>query len=524
MELWKHQKTGMDMTFDLMRRGVKEIVFCCGTGGGKTRTMCEMSKVFVAQSGTVALYTNRIKLTAQSAPRFADAGLSVGIRAAGFGELRDDNADVQICSYQTELARVIKKRLRHPLGGEIAKRHHPLVKADVVFIDEAHGMRSETMLSMIDEHIELGATVIMVTATPVGMKRKNTKLIVAGLNSELRDCGALLRAKVFAPDEVDMRFVRKTSSQEYLLNNRYKNIWRQTVVGRIYDHWLIYNPESLPTINFAPCVESSLWIAKEFHSHGVSSLHVDAKTIWLNGKEMSNNRRNWSEVLEMLEAGEITFTSNRFILREGFDCSIYYHAIFSTPIASFKAFIQSVGRVLRNHPGYDRIIVQDHAGNSWRHPSPNADHDWHELFDADEYKVSQELQEDYANDTEPEPICCPKCFAMRSSGPVCGECGFSHELSSRRIIQLNGTLREVTGKANKKQVVSKQTDTEKKWASIYYQMLNASKKGKLKTFNQVMGYFKHTHHYRPPKDLPLMPKNPADWDSHVTSVPRKDLL
>jgi len=524
MQLWPHQTKGIADVFAAIESGHKEIVLTSPTGAGKTLMMVEMSKVFSSQGKKVALYTHRIKLTQQALPRFVNAGLTVGVRASGFANQKDDNADVQICSFQTERLRVIKRRLKHTVGGEYAKRTFPLVKADVVFVDEAHMMRSPTMLGIIDEHIELGTTVILVTATPVGMKRENSHLIVAGKNSELRECGALLRAKYFAPDELDARFVKRSSNQEFLINGRYRKIWLQRVIGKIVEHWKRMNKDRLPTIGFAPSVQDSLGLAKEFHEQGVISAHVDAKNIWIQGKEIPSNKDNWLMLVDMIERGKIEFVSNRFVLREGIDLPIFYQAIFATPVASFKSYIQAAGRVLRNYPGYDHVLITDHAGNWWRHLSPNADHDWHELFDADEYKVSKELQEKYADNKEPEPICCPKCFALRISGAACRECGFKHEQSSRRIVQLNGTLKEVTGKANKKQEVVKKTETEKQWQSIYYRMLNASKKGKLKTFSQAYGLFQYTYHYKPPRDLPLMPKNSDDWKSYVTSVPRKDLL
>lgn len=524
MQLWPHQTKGIADVFAAIEVGHKEIVLTSPTGAGKTLMMVEMSKAFSSQGKKVALYTHRIKLTQQALPRFREAGLTVGVRASGFSDHKDDEADVQICSFQTEQVRVIKRRLKHTAGGEHAKRTFPLVQADIVFVDEAHMMRSPTMMGIIDEHIENGTVVILVTATPIGMKRDNSHLIVAGKNSELRECGALLRAKYFAPDELDMRFIKKTSSQEYLLNGRYRKVWLQQVIGRIVKHWKRMNKDWLPTIGFAPSVQDSLGLAKEFYEQGVPSAHIDAKNIWIEGKEIPSTRDNWLILVDMIESGKIKFVSNRFVLREGIDLPIFYQAIFATPVASFKSYIQAAGRVLRNYPGYDEVLISDHAGNWWRHPSPNADHDWHELFDADEYKVSKELQESYADNKEPEPICCPKCFALRISGAACMECGFKHEQSSRRIVQLNGTLREVTGKANRKQVVTQRQDTEKKWTSTYFQMLNASKKGNPKTFNQVLGYFKYKHHHNPPKNLRFMPKKPDDWNSYVTSVPRKDLL
>jgi hypothetical protein len=59
--------------------------------------------------------------------------------------------------------------------------------------------------------------------------------------------------------------------------------------------------------------------------------------------------------------------------------------------------------------------------------------------------------------------------------------------------------------------VTLKPDTAAKWKQVYFRMKNADKDGKGKSFNQAIGYFCRLHKYRPPRNLPLMPRDIYDW-------------
>lgn len=39
-----------------------------------------------------------------------------------------------------------------------------------------------------------------------------------------------------------------------------------------------------------------------------------------------------------------------------------------------------------------------------------------------------------------------------------------------------------------------------------------------KTFQQAMAYFVYTHKYRPPRNLPFMPRDNYDWQRKIKAV------
>jgi hypothetical protein len=84
--------------------------------------------------------------------------------------------------------------------------------------------------AILGHYRKAGAIVLLVTATPVGLPKADG-LIVAGTNSELRKCGALVPCYVFAPDEPDMKGVKKTVVGEFVQAEMRKRVM-QTVCLR----------------------------------------------------------------------------------------------------------------------------------------------------------------------------------------------------------------------------------------------------------------------------------------------------
>jgi hypothetical protein len=87
------------------------------------------------------------------------------------------------------------------------------------------------------------------------------------------------------------------------------------------------------------------------------------------------------------------------------------------------------------------------------------------------------------------------------------------------VIQVDGSLREVRESPFKAREVKQTNDTEKKWQSCYFRARNAGH-----TFRQAEAlFFRENGHY-PPRTLPRMPKEAADWFRPVKDVPSNRLL
>lgn len=346
---WPHQRMAHASTIAAIEMGEKTILLTAPTGAGKSVMMTDLIHWARERSWRVVLYTNRKMLLDQLSGVLSKHGIAHGLRASE--HQADLLSEVQISSIQTELARVYKSQ---KWGLHLAK---------LVIIDEAHNNCGDTAKRIIAEHAEKGAVVVGYTATPLGLADVYNKLIVAGTPSELRECGALVPCNTYGPDEPDTKSIKKLPSGEFSEKDVKKVFRIQQVFGRIFEWWKKLNPDARPTILFAPGVKESVWCAQQFEELGVRAAHIDGEDIYLDGKAYESDRPARDEVIEQIKDGRIKVVCNRFVLREGIDIPELYHAIFATVFGGLQSYLQSGGRVLRNHPSLPgHVIVQDHGG------------------------------------------------------------------------------------------------------------------------------------------------------------------
>lgn len=505
--LWPHQQRGLEATFRAIESGEKRLCFTSPTGGGKSRCMFEMIDYAQRHDWPVVLYATRNMLIEQLMKSMDDYGIDYGVRASEMWEHENLDARIQIASVPTERSRVFQRKQRN--------LHH----AKLVLWDEAHMQKAATAEKIFQHHGDAGAVNIGLTATPLGISHLYDKLIIAGVNSELRKCGAHLPCKVYAPDEPDLRKVKRSKTGEFQIGEQKYKIWTQTIIGRVVDYYNRLNPERKPTILFAPGVKESMWFVDQLEAAGIRAAHIDGNNVYQDGEEFPSSPDKRQQVVKDLRAGRIDVICNRFVLREGIDIPELYHCILATPIGSLLSYLQTVGRVLRNHSSLDHVVIQDHGGNFWRHGSPNMDRFWQHEWKLSDTVISNTRLERMAEGKEPEPIVCPACGAVRMKGPQCVSCGHQHSKSVRMVVQENGDLKEQTGKILRKKHRENRTDTEKLWTKYYFTAKNSKM-----TFSQAQGLFKKDQGYYPPKDLPYMPKDDFDWKRKVKDVPVTDLI
>lgn len=507
MNLWPHQQRGHDEAWRLIDDGAKSIAVTSPTGGGKSRMMCEDIKRAVMRHWRVQLYGNRVMLIDQLIETLREQGIHFGVRSATHKELVRLTEDVQISSMQTDVQRIYKQK------------RWQMHDARLVLVDEAHLQKTGEAERLLGDHIANGATILGYTATPLEISHRYDHLVVAGTNTELRKCGAHLPCAVYACDEMDASKCKRTKTGEFVYNDIKREIWTPAVVGRIIVHHTRLNPELLAAVGFAPGVPEARGLAEEYTKAGIRAASIDGEKIWIDGVELPANQENRDFLRDESERGQLPIVWCRFVLREGIDWPWLYHCVLATPIGSLLSYVQAVGRLLRNHPSLDHVILQDHGGNWWRHGSPNADRDWRAYWETPT-RVATELRLDRIREKkEPEPINCPSCGAVRLTGAVCHKCGQTSSRKSRTIIQHDGQLREVTGDILKPRRVARKANTEDKWRSMYHRMKRAGK-----TFRQAEGLFFRENFYYPPRDIALMPKNDIDFYSVIRDVPASQLV
>ena len=494
--LWTHQQRTLDQIAAAKREGYRRILVTAPTGAGKTRIMEELLET----ERSAILYTDRIMLWEQLAERLGEAGFDFGLRASGYECI--PHFPIQLAMVQSEVNHVTKYKRRE---------HH---RCDTVILDEAHRMKAEQMQTMLDLHMEDGATLIGFTATPIGCGDLYDHLVVAADNSECRACGSHIPAYTYAPDEPDLKDIKRQATGEFENEKMAKLFKRPVVFGRVYDHWCKLNPDAKPTILFGPDVAGSQWFCEQFHEKGVRAAHIDANQVIIDGEIYEPTRETREQLIRECASGEIQVLCNRFVLREGIDIPQLYHGIFACAVGTLTGYLQAGGRLLRNHPSLDHVVVQDHGGNWHRHGSLNANREW--ALDCTEATLRKSRAQSLREKQEPEGLVCPECQMVRTRGNTCPHCGHVISKRSRVVIQRSGQLKEVTGDIYKPRREARADDDNliQTWKECVFRCGNAKQP---KSFNQAMGLFCRENGGRYPHgSWPLVPADDVDGMQKIT--------
>jgi DNA repair protein RadD len=534
MTRWPHQIRAVKEAIDALNDNVRRLLLCSPTGGGKTRIALDLADEFTKRGLGVVLYTNRRMLVEQASRVLESANVNHGIRAAGHDT--DQNELFQVSSIQTEDSRVTKRG------------SWQLHDAKLVLIDEAHLQTGPTVQKIVSQHVEAGAHVVGLTATPIGLAGYYDRLLVAGTTSELRAYGALVPARHFGPDEPDLKAWKKelklkgdVETAELPESYVRKAMMTHGIFGRVFEWFNKLNSERKPTILFAPGVAESLWFAEQFTKAGVTAAHIDGSDVWVNGKLYQTSPQAREDVLHGSKEGHTVVLCNRFVLREGVDCPWLAHGIFATIFGSLQSYLQSGGRLLRFYPGLGNVTIQDHGGNWWRHGSLNADRTWRLSDTASSVTGlrADRLRKRVCRkcrarlecwgvcpkcgtlNLPPEPARCPRCFQVLTSRRC--PCGWERTgKPSRMVVQSNGQLKEMTGEIFVPHRITKRTDGAKRWERMYWR--SRSLKGR-RTFKAAEALFAAENHWGwPDRRWPFMPLDDADFYLHVADVPMDRLI
>ena len=312
---WPHQQRAIDQFWGAVENGKKRICLSSPTGGGKTFISSLMIKEALARQANdrgwnVVFSVNRKSLAEQTRKSFEGFGLDPGMRASGYKASFDK--PLQISMTPTENTRALGKNPTWGLHG-----------ADLVFFDEAHNEKSARSLALIAEYERNNPNVVFcgLTATPLDIGNIYDTLIVAGTNSELRECGAHLLCKEFCPTMPDFMKMKRNAEGEFSEKTVEKAMKPEIVFGHILPHYRRLNPMMRPTIVFAPSVKGSITITDMFLKAGIPSAHIDAKHIYYGEKdadgrpvmEDSMKIANREKLFDEVRTGEIKTLSNRFL-------------------------------------------------------------------------------------------------------------------------------------------------------------------------------------------------------------------
>lgn len=225
-------------------------------------------------------------------------------------------------------------------------REHPSYFAEGQLVHNCHLHNNDQGNAFCERVLAGGGAVVGLTATPVGLGGLYDELIVAGTPSELHECGALVKAIHYGPDEPDLRKHKKLQALlarggKVSDNDAAKVMGKDVpgLFGRVYGWFLRLNPERRPTILFGPDVDGSLWFAEQFYKNGVGAAHIDGSAVWMNGK-LLGGRDARDKAFAATRTGEVVVLCNRFVLREGIDLPHLSHGIFATVFGELSTYLQ----------------------------------------------------------------------------------------------------------------------------------------------------------------------------------------
>ena len=502
--LWPHQERGLRELVELIRGGAKRICVVSPTGGGKSRMM----RTLIEAEKSSVLYTNRKMLFNQLCKGLDDAGINYGKRASGH-----DKAPIwptQICMLQTEISAILEHGARD------------VVDARVVHIDEVHNNCRGRTEELLDSH---SGVLIGWTATPVDVGHMFDELVIAGTNSELRECGSHVPAVHFAMPEVDEKVIGKISvGQDGCgIQKGKRKEYVHRIFGDVIDNLRRIHPELHSTILFGPDVAGSIWLCEQLNKAGISAAHIDGSNCWLDGELLPTSTELRDEIVRRHEAREINVICNRYVMREGIDLPYLRACVFATSFGSITSYLQAGGRVIRNHPDVDFVKVLDHGGNWHRHGSLNENRLWH-LGLTNSTVAAMRTEEIQEGERDKQQV-CPSCSGIRGSELTCPWCG--HEVSR---VRHGRPVRMATGKLislepsqwRKRKVLDPTQRLLKEWKGSIW---GNKKNHPHRTAAQVYANFARTHDWKyPDRSWPWMPKRLVDFYLPIGMLKPEDFV
>ena len=292
---------------------------------------------------------------------------------------------------------------------------------ELIIVDECHHTPSSTYQEIISRHPN--AYVLGVTGTPCRLDGKGLadcfdEMVHGPQIYELIEFGSLSKPVTFAPaTAVDLKGVRSVGG-DYVKSELTEAMSKPSVTGSAIKEYMKHAP-GRPCVVFCVSVKHAEQVAEDFINAGFRAVSVDGKT----------DRDERARMINGLSDGSVQVLCSCDIISEGTDVPAIEVGISLRPTKSLSLYIQQMGRVLRKHPGKDRALLLDHAGNCHRHGLITMHRDW-ALESGKESKRTESIIRQ-----------CLKCYAVYESARTeCPECGTVPPPKPREVVKVAGEL------------------------------------------------------------------------------------
>jgi superfamily II DNA or RNA helicase len=416
------------------------------TGAGKTVVMSEMIHRLIGADKRVLVLVPRRELAYQVQGTLERFGRYFGLIMAGEERIMGDG---YVASFDTLHARCIRRD------------HMPLPQADVVIVDEAHLALAKTRQDILDCYPH--AKLIGFTATPArsdgrGLGQMFDDLVMGPSVRELVEKNALVPARYFAGARPDLDGVRVRGG-DYVEADLANAVDQPRLVGDIVENWMRI-AGSKKTVIFCVNRKHSRHIAAELQAIGVAAEHLDGDT----------PTAERAAILARVESGETQVLTNVYVASYGLDIPSLECAVMARPTKSTVLYFQTIGRVLRTHPGKTEALILDHAGCVQEHGFVDEPMPWSLAGNAREAQ-----QAEREANREPRDIECPACRSVFRATHICPECGFQLAGGAEAVPYHEADLEELD---KQKRKLNRQWSMEEKGEFF----------GELKSYGHRKGY------------------------------------
>jgi superfamily II DNA or RNA helicase len=374
-------------------QGKKKIVLCSATGSGKTVMFSFMTKQAFERNKKILILTDRKELFSQSSGSLIKMGLHAK-------EIKPNSKDKLTGNLFVAMSQTIQRRIHKQ------EYLHLFLELDLIIIDEAHKSSFDYIFKYVSER----TYVIGATATPHREgKQESLELFYDDIiqvidTPDLIEKGKLSSCKTYGV-KVDLSSV-KTKGGDYDEKSMADKFSEIQLYHGVYENYTRIAPNQKAII-FAPNIQSSLELVKDWQNKGLPIKHVDC---YMNDRE---------EVVKWFTETENAIISNYGILTTGFDVPNIQVVILYRATKSLPLFLQMVGRGSRVTDSKSSFTLLDFGNNVKRHNYWEFPRSW--------TLKKKEKKEGVAPIKE-----CPECaYLMPARIMQCPECGHEFEPSQK---------------------------------------------------------------------------------------------